>query len=158
MKFIIIFSIASIINVMLNTIKTIVMYDKNKLSSSLINAVTYGFYTVIVVMMAGEMPLVTKIVVTAVTNFIGVWWSMVILAKFEKDKLWEVRTTVRSSVAENVACALHDINISYSTIETIDGSHVIFNIYCPTQNDSLAIKQILKKFNAKYFVSESKTL
>lgn len=155
---IIIFTICSLLNVMLNTVKTIVMYNKNKLSSSLINAITYGFYTIIVVLMAGSMPLTTKIIITAVTNFVGVWLSMVILAKFEKDKLWEIRTTFRTVYVDDVKVLLNKAKIEYTYITTENTKYTVFNIYSNTQAESLAIKEIIKKYNAKYFVNESKTL
>lgn len=85
-----IFIAGSLVNVMLNTIKTLVMFRKNKLSSSIINAVTYGFYTWIVVLIAADdLPLWAKMLVTAAVNFIGVWTSMVIMEHLQKDKLWE---------------------------------------------------------------------
>lgn len=154
---IIIFSVCSFINVMLNTIKTIVMYNKNKLSSSLINALTYGFYTVIVVLMAGEMPLFTKILLTAVTNFFGVWVSMAILQRFEKDKLWKVEASALNRFKEDICLMLNKANIPYNYIEGV-GKYTIFNIFCSTQAQSLAVKEILKAYRVKYFVSESKTL
>lgn len=152
-----IFSICSLVNVMLNTAKTIIMYKKNILSSSTINAITYGFYTVIVVLMAGEMPLLWKIGLTAVTNFIGVWLSMLILKRFEKDKLWKVEATVLVKNAEDVCEMLNKAKVPYNYIEGV-GKYVLFNIFCATQTQSLAVKEILKAYNVKYFVSESKTL
>ena len=41
---------------------------------------------------------------------------------------------------------------------TNDDVYTIFNIYCATQKQSLAVKEIAKQFNAKYFVTESKNL
>lgn len=84
---ILVFTICSIVNVMLNTIKTIIIYKKNKISSSVINTVTYGFYTIIIILITNNMPLSIKIALTAITNFINVWFSIIILKNFEKDKL-----------------------------------------------------------------------
>lgn len=155
----IIFAICSTVNVMLNTVKTIVMYNKNKLSSSLINAITYGFYTYLVILMAGDsINLIEKIILTAITNFIGVWVSMLILAKLEKDKLWRVETTIRRQYIEKACEMLDNARISYTVLETSNNLYYVMNIYSATQKESLAIKEILKKFDAKYFVSESKTL
>lgn len=158
LKFVIIFSLCSLINVMLNTAKTIIMYNNNKLSSSLINAITYGFYTVIVVLMAGEMALWLKIFLTAITNFGGVWLSMIILDKFRKDKLWLVQATVRAEYIGKVEKGLVNVNVPYTTLITNDEKHYVVNIFCATQKDSEMVKAILTKHNAKWFVSESKTL
>ena len=158
MTTIIIFTICSLINVILSTIKTIVMYKKNILSSALVNAVTYGFYTVIVVLMAGgEMPLGWKILLTALTNFIGVALSMMIMKKLEKDKLWKVEATVIYIRKEDVCDMLNKAKVPYNYIDGV-GKYTLFNIFCSTQQQSTAVKEILKAYEAKYFVSESKTL
>lgn len=156
-QFIIIFAAASFINVMLNTIKTIIMYRNEKFSSSLINAITYSVYCVVVVLMAGDMPLWVKMVITAGTNFVGVWLSMCIMDRFHKDQLWEVRATVRDMVAISVNRALRGANIPFTCIPCSD-NHSVFNIYCATQKDSAAVREILRLYNAKYFVSEGKIL
>lgn len=157
MTTLIIFTICSLVNVMLNTVKTIVMYKKNVLSSAFINAVTYGFYTVIVVLMAGEMPLVWKILLTAFTNFVGVAFSMMIMNKLEKDKLWKVEATVIYKRKDDVCAMLNKAKVPYNYIEGV-GRYTLFNIFCSTQKQSSAVKEILKAYEAKYFVSESKTL
>lgn len=151
---ILLFTLCSIVNVMLNTVKTIIMYKQNKLSSSLINAITYGFYTIIVVMMAGEMSLWLKILLTALTNFIGVWWSMWILDKFRKDKLWEIKASFRQEDCGKIAQLFKARNISYQYIENL-GKHCAFTIYSQSQAESSFIKEIINEFNGKYCVSES---
>ena len=158
MTTIIIFTICSLINVMLNTVKTIVLYKKNILSSAFVNAITYGFYTVIVVLMAGgEMPLGWKILLTALTNFVGVALSMMIMKKLEKDKLWKVEATVIYIRKEDVCEMLNKAKVPYNYIDGV-GKYTLFNIFCSTQKQSAAVKEILKAYEAKYFVSESKTL
>lgn len=158
-KFILIFSLCSLVNVMLNTVKTIVMYRNEKISSATINAITYGFYTVIVVLMAGEMPLYLKIIITAATNFIGVYLSMMIMDKLRKDKLWKIEATIPSSEVERMELACVHYNISHSRIE-VDPlhTHTLFIFYCPTQKHSAVVREMLKDYDAKYFVSESKNL
>lgn len=151
---ILLFTLCSIVNVMLNTVKTIIMYKQNKLSSSLINAITYGFYTIIVVMMAGEMSLWLKILLTALTNFIGVWWSMWILDKFRKDKLWEIKASFKQEDCGKIAQLFKARNISYQYIENL-GKHCAFTIYSQSQAESSFIKEIINEFNGKYCVSES---
>lgn len=154
----IIFTICSLVNVMLNTVKTIVMYKKNILSSSFINAITYGFYTVIVVLMAGEMPLGWKIALTAITNFVGVALSMKIMARLEKDKLWLVQMTSKTKDLVAINDFLNSAKLPYSYIIEETKKYVIYNIYCETQKESSSVKELTKRFNVKYFVSESKTL
>lgn len=155
MKMIIIFAICSLVNVMLNTIKTIIMYKNEKISSSVINAVTYGFYTVVVVLMAGDMELWLKVVLTTVTNFFGVYLSMMLLDKLRKDKLWKVEATVPTKYAEAVHFDLKTVPHSFIKISE---KHTLFNFYCATQKESAKVKAIINQYDAKYFVSESKNL
>ena len=141
---------------MLNTAKTIIMYKKNIFSSATINALTYGFYTVIVVLMAGEMPLIWKIGLTAVTNFIGVWISMLILQKFEKEKLWKVEATISKKDFEENKQLLENFKVPHNYIDI--GKYHIVNFYCSTCKQSETVKGLLSEMNAKYFVSENRAI
>lgn len=151
---VLIFSACSLINVMFNTAKTIIMYKKNIWSSATINALTYGFYTVVVVLMAGEMPLLWKIMLTAVTNFIGVCLSMLILKKFDKDKLWKVEATISAREFEENKEILKNIKVPHNYIDI--GKYYIVNFYCATCKQSEIVKSLLSEMNAKYFVVENR--
>ena len=158
LQFIIIFTLCSLVNVMLNTAKTIIMYRNEKLSSALANAVTYGFYTVVVVLMAGDMELWVKVAVTAITNFIGVWLSMFILEKIRKDKLWRVEFTVNNERTDCVGI-VSDLRAADVPFNANDlGVHTVFTCYCATQADSLNVKEIITKYGGKYFAVEGKSL
>ena len=134
------------------------MYRNEKLSSSLINAITYSVYCVVVVLMAGDMPLWVKVVITAGTNFVGVWLSMCIMDRFHKDKLWEVRATSPVDDGVKIEKLLIDAKIGYTKLQTVDNMRAVFNIYCPDQKTSAAVRPILNRFNVKYFVSDTKSL
>ena len=75
----------------------------------------------------------------------------------QKDKLWKVEATICKAHQEDVCSMLNKAKIPYNYIEGV-GKYTIFNIFCATQKQSVAVKEILKAYNAKYFVSESKTL
>ena len=66
--YIVVFTVCQLINVALNTAKTIIMHKEEKISSSIINAVTYGYYAIIVVITASELPLWITIENSALTN------------------------------------------------------------------------------------------
>ena len=155
-EFIIIFTVSSFINVMLNTIKTIIMYKNEKLSSSLANAVTYGFYTIVVVLMAGDMSLWLKVLITFVTNFFGVWWSMAILDKFKQDKLWEIVATTNRENLDEIRdyLSMHKISFNYNITDNYTNTKIVFRLYSENQQQSMVIKKILDKYNAKYIVHE----
>lgn len=156
--YIVVFFVCQLINVALNTIKTIIMYKEEKISSSLINAITYGFYAIIVVMTASALPLWLTIVITFITNLIGVYGSMWVLDRFKKDKLWEIVATVGNLDNEKnyLMNRFTKEDISYNCIETNRIGEYIFHIYSENQKQSTLIKKELNYVNAKYIVHEEK--
>lgn len=154
-KLFIVFVVCNIINVIVQTVKSIATIKCGKLGASIINAVAYGFYTYIVILMVCELPLLTKCLVVGGCNLVGVFLVKWCEEKARKDKLWKVEATIPSEYRQ----ALHEelkktIPHSYVPI----GKYTIFNLYCATQKDSQKAKEILTKYKAKYFVSESKDL
>lgn len=157
--YIILFVICQFINVALNTAKTIIMHKEEKISSSIINAITYGFYAIIVVMTASTLPLWITIIITILTNLIGVYGSMWVLEKFKKDSLWEIVATIDNTTNYNmhfVITRLRLANISFNYIETSKQDEYVVHIYSKNQKDSTIIKDTLDEANAKYIVHEER--
>ena len=92
--------------------------------------------------------------IVAGCNLVGVWLVKYFEEKARKDKLWKVEATVRHAYKEEILQKLPFIPYSYIEI----GKHDILNFYCATQEESRAVKEVLTFYEAKYFVSESKTL
>ena len=158
MNEIIIFALATIVNVTLSTIRSICTIKCGKLISAITNAVCYGFYPLIVMLTAkGTVDIIVNMIITAIVNFICVWLIKYIEEKSRKDQLWKVEVTVRKSDTENLHHDLKKVNMPHNFIENI-GEYTIFNVYCKTQAESRQAKEILDSHNAKYFVSESKIL
>lgn len=152
-----IFVILNVVNVVIQTIKSIATIKCGKVPAAVINAVAYGLYTIVVVYTVCELPLWLKATVVAVANLVGVYVVKVLEEKARKDKLWKVEATVTPSDIGNVQAELDKLNISHNCFRT-SGEYRVFNIFCPTQKESAQVKTILDKYHAKYFVSESKTL
>ena len=155
MQLLIIFIVLSVVNVILNTIKSIVTVSGGKTAAALINAITFFVYTYVIIYTNCELPMFTKAMVTAITNFIGVYIVKWIEEKARKDKMWKIEVTIPTEWANAVDFDLKDIPHSYITISP---KHTLFNFYCPTQKESQKVKGIVEQYGAKYFVSESKTL
>ena len=155
MKLLIIFIIANIINVVIQTVKSICTIKCGKWSAAVINALAYGFYTYIVILMSADLPLLAKCVIIGLCNLVGVYVVKAIEEKMQKDKLWKVECTLPSKYTEAVDFDLKDIPHNY--IEGI-GKYTIFNFYCSTQAQSKKVKDIINQYDAKYFVSETKIL
>ena len=156
--YIIVFVVCQLINVALNTAKTIIMHKEEKISSSIINAITYGFYSIIVVMTASALPLYITIIITFATNLIGVYGSMWLLEKFKKDSLWEITATVDRKHLDEIRDYLNICGIShnYNLIDNYENSKVVFRIYSETQKQSEETRYILDKFGAKRIVHEER--
>lgn len=145
----------NVLNVIIQTVKSIVTIKCNKWVAAVVNAVAYGLYTYIIVLTAADIELWFKIIVTALANLIGVFVVKWVEEKNRKDKLWKVEATIPSNWTAAVHFDLKGIPHNY--IENI-GKYSIFNFYCATQKDSIKVKSILEQYEAKYFVSESKIL
>lgn len=156
-ELLIIFIVLNIVNVIIQTVKSILTIKGGKWTAALVNAIAYGLYTVVVVYMVCELPLMLKAGIIASANLIGVYVVKLIEEKKQKDKLWKVEATVNVKNANDVCEMLNKAKVPYNYIEGV-GKYVLFNIFCATQEKSSAVKEILKAYEVKYFVSESKTL
>lgn len=156
MNTILLFALCTAVNVILSTIKSILTVKGGKLSASFINALTYGFYSYVIVLTSADgMPIWLKMAITAICNFIGVYLVKWIEEKARKDKLWKVELTIPTKYTNTIDFDLHDVPHSY--IELSD-KHTLFNFYCATQKESAKVKAIANQYEAKYFVAESKNL
>ena len=157
MKLLILFIVMNILNVIIQTIKSIATIKCGKTAAALINALAYGLYTYIIVLTNCDLPLLAKCLIVASANFVGVWVVKYFEEKARKDKLWKVEATVFDSNTFPLWNELQEANIPCNYIPRI-GKWSVFNIYCETKEQSQKAKEILNKYEAKYFVSESKTL
>lgn len=147
---IIVFVICSLVNVILSTLKTLIMVNAGRNSAIIINAVCYGFYTLVVKQLT-SVDYITAVTVTILANIVGVWISYKIMDLFKKDKLWRITVTLKT-VDEFAECVqqLAKYNIGYTPIENTNS----IDIYSYNQKESAIIKNILGNYNHKYFIQE----
>ena len=157
MKLLVLFIVMNILNVIIQTIKSIATIKCGKVAAAVINAVAYGLYTYIVVLTMCDLPLLAKCLIVAGANFIGVFVVKFCEEKARKDKLWKVEATVAKCYTEDLHYALKNVDLPHNYIDNV-GLYTVFNIYCATQEESKQAKHYLDRYKAKYFVSESKTL
>lgn len=156
MKLLGLFIVMNVLNVIIQTVKSIATIKCGKTAAAAINALAYGLYTYIIVLTNCDLPLIAKCLIVASANFVGVWVVKFFEEKARKDKLWKIEATVMADQAEKVKWHFENRNIPYNYIDI--GKYVIFNAYCQYQFESAKVREILNEHNAKYFVSESKTL
>lgn len=157
MNFLLMFVFLSIINVVFSTIRTILTVKGGKITASVISGGYFAFYNIMLIYTVAEFPMWEKCLITFVCNVIGVFVVKYVEERMRKDKLWKVEATVREEHQSATVEMLEAIRIPFNYIECV-GHHTVFNVFCATQADSTAVKQILRKVEAKYFVSESKAL
>ena len=157
MELLILFIVMNVLNVIIQTVKSICTIKCGKAVAAIVNAVAYGLYTYIVVLTMCDLPLLAKCLIVAGCNFVGVFVVKFFEEKARKDKLWKVEATVFDLNTFPVWNELQEANIPCNYIPRI-GKWSVFNIYCETKEQSQKAKEILNKYEAKYFVSESKTL
>lgn len=156
-KLLILFIVMNIINVIIQTVKSIATIKCGKTAAAIINAIAFGLYTYIVVLTMCDLPLLAKCLIVAGANFVGVYVVKLIEEKSRKDKLWVVQATVNTmEETKEIIALLEEKNIPHNYIDI--NRYVLINCYCATQKQSLAVKEVLDTYHAKYFVSESKTL
>ena len=155
-EFLMVFVGLSIVNVVFSTIRSIVTINGNKIVASLISGGYFAFYNIMMIYTVADFPMWQKCVITFVCNVVGVFLVKWGEEKARKDKLWKVEATVKPTEVEAIKRFCESFNLPFSYID-ID-KYVIFNFYCATQKESALIKDVLNNHNAKYFVSESKTL
>ena len=150
------FIILSIINVIFSTVRSIVTIKGNKVTASFISGGYFAFYNIMLLYTVADFPMWQKCVITFVCNVIGVFIVKFIEEKSRKDKLWKVEATIPRAEASRLINYLENSELSYNYVDI--NKYYLFNFYCPTQRQSAEVKKLLDNFDAKYFVSESKTL
>lgn len=157
MKLLIIFIVLNIVNVIVQTFKSLATVKCGKSMASIVNAIAYGIYTIVLVYMNCDLTLWQKVIVVALTNLVGVYVVKLIEEKMRKDKLWKIECTCPIGSTTMLHLALQESKISHNYVRNV-GQYSLFNIYSATQKESAEIKKILDTYGVKYFVSESKIL
>lgn len=155
--FLIVFIVLNVLNVIIQTVKSIATIKCGAWVAASINALAYGLYTVVVVYMnADGLGLLWKAVIIGLANLIGVYVVKTVEIKSRKDKLWKIEGTVLRTKISRLDSELDNAQIPHNYV--IAGKYGIFNCYCATQKESTIVKTSFDKYGAKYFATESKVL
>ena len=155
MNAILIFALATVINVTLSTIRSICTIKCGKWLSALSNAVCYGFYPLIVMLTAnGTVDIIINMCITAVANFVCVLLIKFIEEKSRKDKMWRIDLAIPNDERDFAHRKLKDIPHNY--VEC--GAWTMFNCYCATQAETAKVKQLGIALCGKYSAYESKQM
>lgn len=159
MNFIIFFALITLANVIIQTVKSLFTIKGGKLSAATVNAIAFGFYTYIIFFTADDsISLWQKALITAVCNFIGVFFVKFIEERLQKDRLWIFNCTakVESTDVIKITELLKSMDISLTYNQLKDDLYTL-SIYSYTQSESEMIKSVLKNYKIKYCVIETKS-
>ena len=159
MNAILIFAVATIVNVILSTIRSLCTIKGGKWLSAITNAICYGFYPLIVMLTAkGTVGIIVNMIITAVVNFVCVWIIKLVEEKARKDKMWKVEMAIpldlSNEAIEKLKSTGNWIPFNYHYL----GNWCIFNCYCDTQDQTKFAKDLAKNYNGKISAYESKSL
>lgn len=152
MNLLILFIILNIINVIVQTAKSIITVKGNKYVAAVVNAIAYGFYTIVVIYMLCDLSLFTKAFIVALCNLVGVFVVKFIEEKSRKTKLWKIELTIPTPYTRIVDQKLVDVPHSY---QILSPKHCIFTFYCASEEETLKVKEVVDKYKARYFVTEN---
>lgn len=158
MNFIIFFTLLTLANVIIQTLKTLVTVKGGKWSAATVNAVTFALYTYVIFFTATDgIALWQKALITGVCNFVGVLAIKWLEEKTAKDKLWIFNCTAKvdNSQIVKITELLKTMEISLTYNELKDELYTL-SIYSYTQKESEMIKSVLENYNVKYCIIETK--
>jgi hypothetical protein len=150
------FCAVSIINVIIQTIKSILTVKRGVFVPALISGIAYGINPIVVMYTVCELPLELKCLVFLLTNFAGVAIVKFFEKKFEKDKLWKFEATIDKEHFKNLLADCKHNDLSFLFIDI--NKYYSFHVYCATREESTKVKNILKKYDAKIFIIESQKI
>lgn len=155
MNAILIFAIATIVNVTLSTIRALCTIKGGKWLSASMNALCYGFYPLIVMLTAkGTVDIIINMIITAIANFICVWLIKFVEEKARKDKMWRIDLAIPTEERDFAHRKLAEI--PHNFVEC--GSWTMFNCYCATQEETAKVKRLGIALGGKYSAYESKPM
>lgn len=159
MKMLILFFIVNLVNVIMSTAKSLVTVNGGRMSATLVNAITFGFYTYVVILIAdATVNIHIKALLVTLANLVGVFIVKTLEMKLHKDRLWVFNATVKekSDTINELVRALKDMNIKLIYTEVVPNALYSLQVFSNTQKESTMIKSVFENYNLKFYVTESK--
>ncbi len=146
------FAVATLVNVILSTLKNVITIKGGRMAASIVNAISQGFNT-IVIKSISNVELWIAVIVTILSNLVGVYIALTVIKKFEKERLWKITISVPTEHLHEIKQELHEKNISFITFETNYDKYKVIDIFSNTKKESSIVKKIISKYNIKYTIN-----
>lgn len=148
MKTFIIFIVLNIINVVLQTVKSLLTTKGGKYSASIMNAVAYAVYTVVLVYMTCELSTIAKALIVGGCNLVGVYIVKSIEEKKQTRKIYKIEFTVTNNTLEKI---MNTETLNHYNIIKVGDMNII-NFYVD-KKDLNTVKAITEKYDGKYIIT-----
>lgn len=146
------FAVASLINVILSTLKSVITIKGGRTLACITNAIAYGFNTFVVKQIA-QTELWISVIITIASNLVGVYIALTITKRFQKEKLWKITVTVLSDDIKNFKADLHAQDVPFIAYETSYEKYKVVDIFSQNKKESKIVKNILANYKVKYTIN-----
>lgn len=150
----ILFTILTIANTIIQTVKSLCTVRCSTFTSACVNALAYGLYVYVIFFTTSEgMPLWAKAGITAIANFFGVYAANIIFEKlFSKTVRWKIEVSIPNELNRQFEGYLNDREFEWCFCGW-GNNWTNYAVFCPDKNASAALREILP-LEAKYNVVE----
>lgn len=152
MLILIAFTCATLINVILSTLKSVITVKGGRFIASIINAISYGFNTVVIKSIT-DIDLWIAVIITVLSNLVGVYIALTITRKFEKERLWKITVSVPTDSLKDFKHDLHEADIAFIAYETSYEKYKVVDIFSNDKKESRIVRNLVAKYNVKYTIS-----
>ena len=156
-KSIIIFVVIQLLTVITSTVKSIATVKSSPTVAGIINAVAYTFNAVVVKLITGQ-GIYVVLLVTFLSNLIGVPLGKVIMNKLEKERLWVYNATINNISKNDINRLKLVLKERYNTNsiyqEIIPDELYEIKIYACNKESSRDVKKVLSSYDTKYYIIE----
>ena len=151
------FIVLTIVNVIVQTIKSLATIKSSKTIAALVNAFGFGFQTIVTIYTLCDLPMWWKAGIVAICNLVGVYFVKWIEEVSRKDKLWKIECTIPQTLdIVEIRKKCNELSLAYNYVDI--NKYYLFNFYCPTKEDTAKVKEFLKQYPVKYFVTENTSI
>lgn len=152
MWYILAFFLATLVNVILSTLKSVITIKGGRVLACVMSAIAYGFNTV-VIKMVSDVDMWVAVLSSVVCNLLGVYIGLFITDKMRKEQLWKITVTVPTEKLHDFKADLHSQEIAFVAYETSWEKYKVVDIFSKAKPESKKIREIVKKYNVKYTIS-----
>ena len=152
MWYILAFFLATLVNVILSTLKSVITIKGGRVLACVMSAIAYGFNTV-VIKMVSDVDMWVAVLSSVVCNLLGVYIGLFITDKMRKEQLWKITVTVPTEKLHDFKADLHAQEIAFVAYETSWEKYKVVDIFSKAKPESKKIREIIKKYNVKYTIN-----